>query len=401
MVRTSLDDLRPAEEHLGILAKDLRLVFGIWIIITTIIALFSKDIIEQWMLSLGDIIEGSTVYSPERWLRLRWGIVLLVGMLIVAPYFLYVLNRFMHPGLLPKERILMSTASIFTILFLWIGLPTFWLFIGPFILIELDSINSVNGMTNQYDISIIFEILLGISWAILSTILGIMTRIAISMTHHKNHDNRMSLDGRTLLFTAFLLYLSLSGPLTGLWLPWMVFTIIMMEFMTVGITNSRIEVKQPRAIFDADGAVHRITVLDCSCEGACPKLSHTPQGCGLLRTEALCLDNNEADRLLEALHLQQTTRLIVTGCDGTPMPSHIQSSLASKDIEVIGLSWLDHRGYHPEDLAMSKTYREHTLMESSMMQQVSSDIDSILDPGWGRYIPRGVIALPVSHDERP
>ncbi|DAC24721.1 MAG TPA: hypothetical protein HA345_01170, partial [Candidatus Thalassarchaeaceae archaeon] len=112
MVRTSLDDLRPAEEHLGILAKDLRLVFGIWVIITTIIALFSKEIIEQWMFSLGNLIEGSTVYSPERWLRLRWGIVLLVGMLVVAPYFLIVLNRFTRPGLLPKERILMSTASV-------------------------------------------------------------------------------------------------------------------------------------------------------------------------------------------------------------------------------------------------------------------------------------------------
>ena len=401
MVRTSLDDLRPAEEHLGILAKDLRIVFGIWIIITTIIALFSKEIIEQWMLSLGDFIEGSTVYSPERWLRLRWGIVLLVGMLVVAPYFLYVLNRFTRPGLLPKERILMSTASVFTILFLWIGLPTFWLFIGPFILIELDSINSVSGMTNQYDVSVIFEILLGISWAFLSTILGIMTRIAISMTHHKDHDNRMSLDARTLLFTAFLLYLSLSGPLTGLWLPWMVVTIILMESMASGITNSRIEVKQPRSILDADGDVHRITVLDCSCEGACPKLSVTPRGCGLLRTEALCLDNHEADRLLEALHLQQTTRLIVTGCDGSPMPFHIQSSLASQDIEVIGLSWLDQRGYHPEDLAMRDMYRKHTLMKYSMSQQMSFDTDSVLDPGWGRYIPRGVIALPVSHDERP
>ena len=401
MVRTSLDDLRPAEEHLGILAKDLRIVFGIWIIITTIIALFSKEIIEQWMLSLGDFIEGSTVYSPERWLRLRWGIVLLVGMLVVAPYFLYVLNRFTRPGLLPKERILMSTASVFTILFLWIGLPTFWLFIGPFILIELDSINSVSGMTNQYDVSVIFEILLGISWAFLSTILGIMTRIAISMTHHKDHDNRMSLDARTLLFTAFLLYLSLSGPLTGLWLPWMVVTIILMESMASGITNSRIEVKQPRSILDADGDVHRITVLDCSCEGACPKLSVTPLGCGLLRTEALCLDNHEADRLLESLHLQQTTRLIVTGCDGSPMPFHIQSSLASQDIEVIGLSWLDQRGYHPEDLEMRDMYRKHTLMKYSMSQQMSFDTDSVLDPGWGRYIPRGVIALPVSHDERP
>ena len=401
MVRTSLDDLRPAEEHLGILVKDLRIVFGIWIIITTIIALFSKEIIEQWMLSLGDFIEGSTVYSPERWLRLRWGIVLLVGMLVVAPYFLYVLNRFTRPGLLPKERILMSTASVFTILFLWIGLPTFWLFIGPFILIELDSINSVSGMTNQYDVSVIFEILLGISWAFLSTILGIMTRIAISMTHHKDHYNRMSLDARTLLFTAFLLYLSLSGPLTGLWLPWMVVTIILMESMASGITNSRIEVKQPRSILDADGDVHRITVLDCSCEGACPKLSVTPQGCGLLRTEALCLDNHEADRLLEALHLQQTTRLIVTGCDGSPMPFHIQSSLASQDIEVIGLSWLDQRGYHPEDLEMRDMYRKHTLMKYSMSQQMSFDTDSVLDPGWGRYIPRGVIALPVSHDERP
>ena len=157
MFRTSLDDLKPAEEHLSILARDIRIVFGMWIIITTILAIFSKDIIEQWMLSLGSFIDGSTVYSPERWLRLRWGIVLLVGMLAVSPYFLYVVNRFTRPGLLPNERLLMSIASVFTILFLWIVLPMFWLLISPLILIELDTLNSVNGMTNQYDISIIFE----------------------------------------------------------------------------------------------------------------------------------------------------------------------------------------------------------------------------------------------------
>ena len=401
MFRTSLDNLKPAEEHLSILARDIRIVFGMWIIITTILAIFSKDIIEQWMLSLGPFIEGSTVYSPERWLRLRWGIVLLVGMLAVSPYFLYVMNRFTRPGLLPNERLLMSIASVFTILFLWIVLPMFWLLISPRILIELDMLNSVNGMTNQYDISIIFESLLGISWAFLITILGVMARIAISVTHHKDHDNRMSLDARTVLFTAFLLYLSLSGPLNGLWLPWIVITVILMELMSVGITNSRIEVKRPSSILDTEGAIHRITILDCSCEGACPKLSFSPQGCGLLRTEAICLDNNEADRLLEALHLQQTTRLIITGCDGYPIPSHLQDSMISQGIEVMGLSWLDQRGHHPEDSLMSDMYRKHTLMKACMMEDESSNLDPILDPGWGRYIPRGVIALPVSHDEGP
>ena len=322
-------------------------------------------------------------------------------MLAVSPYFLYVVNRFARPGLLPNERLLMLIASVFTILFLWILLPMFWLLISPLILIELDTLNSVNGMTNQYDISIIFESLLGISWAFLITILGVMARIAISVTHHKDHDNRMSLDARTVLFTAFLLYLSLSGPLNGLWLPWIVITVILMELMSVGIQNSRIEVKRSSSILDTEGAIHRITILDCSCEGACPKLSFSPQGCGLLRTEALCLDNNEADRLLEALHLQQTTRLIITGCDGVPIPSHLQDSLNSQGIEVMGLSWLDQRGHHPEDSLMSDMYRKHTLKKACMMEDESSNLDSILDPGWGRYIPRGVIALPVSHDEGP
>ena len=401
MFRTSLDDLKPPEEHLSILAKDIRNVFATWIVITTIIAFFSNDIIEQWMMSLGPFIEGSTVYSPERWLRLRWGIVLLVGMLAVSPYFLYVLNRFSHPGLLPNERLLMLAASVFTVIFLWIVLPLFWLFISPLILIELDTLNSVNGLNNQYDVSIIFESLLAVSWAFLITILGILARIAISVTHHKEHDNRMSLDARTVLFTAFFLYLSLSGPLNGLWLPWIVITIILMELMSAGITNSRIEVKRPSSILDTDGGIHRITILDCSCEGACPKLSFSPRGSGLLRTEALCLDNNEADSLLEALHLQQTTRLIITGCDGTPIPSHIQDTMISQGIDVIGLSWLDQRGYHPEDSVMRTMYRKHTLMQASMMENESSNFDSISDPGWGRYIPRGVIALPVSHPDGP
>ena len=399
MVRTSLDELRPAEEHLAILAKDLRVVFCVWIFITAILAFFSKEIIDQWMKSLGPFIDGSTVYSPERWLRLRWGIVLLVGMLVVAPYFLYMVNRFTRPGLLPKERLLMSSASLFTIFFLWLGLPTFWIVIGPYILTELDALNTVTGMSNQYDISIIFESFLGISWALLCTILGVMARIAISVTHHKEHDNRMSLDARTVFFTGFLLYISLNGPLTGLWLPLIIFTIILMEAMTMSVTNSRIEVKSPRSVLDAEGAINRITILDCSCEGACPKLSSTPNGCGLLRTEALCLNNLEADRLLESLQHQETTRLIITGCDGTPLPFHIQESIISLGVEVIGLSWLDHRGHHPEDTSMATMYRNHTLMNASNIENIQSDVDTLVDPGWGRYIPRGVIALPVSYEE--
>ena len=73
----------------------------------------------------------------------------------------------------------------------------------------------------------------------------------------------------------------------------------------------------------------------------------------------------------------------------------------SQGIEVMGLSWLDRRGHHPEDSLMSDMYRKHTLMKACMMENEISNLDSILDPGWGRYIPRGVIALPVSHDEGP
>ena len=169
----------------------------------------------------------------------------------------------------------------------------------------------------------------------------------------------------------------------------------------MGVTNSKIEIKRPASYLDSEGSVHRITILDCSCEGGCPSLSKIPKGVGLLRTQALCLNNLEADRLLECLELQETTRLVITGCDGNPLPNHVKQSIVVKGVEVIGLSWLDQRGYHPEDNTMATLYRNETLNHASMSETKFANDLSIVDPGWGRFIPRGVIALPVSYDEGP
>ena len=48
---------------------------------------------------------------------------------------------------------------------------------------------------------------------------------------------------------------------------------------------------------------------------------------------------------------------------------------------------------------MATMYRNHTLMNASNIENIQSDVDTLVDPGWGRYIPRGVIALPVSYEE--
>ena len=76
------------------------------------------------------------------------------------------------------------------------------------------------------------------------------------------------------------------------------------------------------------------------------------------------------------------------------MPKNILEYVDSKSIDLVGLSWLNQRGYHPDDLELSKLRREIQLDRECF---ISPDIDDSIivnDPGWGRYIPRGYISLP-------
>ena len=61
---------------------------------------------------------------------------------------------------------------------------------------------------------------------------------------------------------------------------------------------------------------------------------------------------------------------------------------------MVGLSWLDKRGFHPEDSESAEHRRMIQINEASNNDFKFDRSNIIPDPGWGRYIPPGYISLP-------
>jgi hypothetical protein len=53
------------------------------------------------------------------------------------------------------------------------------------------------------------------------------------------------------------------------------------------------------------------------------------------------LDPDARDALLDTVVRHRVTDLVISGCDGMPLPVAFRQSLASASVELTGLGWLD------------------------------------------------------------
>tara|TARA_Y100000589_G_scaffold314553_1_gene337061 strand:+ start:353 stop:628 length:276 start_codon:yes stop_codon:yes gene_type:complete len=90
--------------------------------------------------------------------------------------------------------------------------------------------------------------------------------------------------------------------------------------------------------------------------------------------------------------------LVVTGCNGNPIPKKTREHLNFSSVELVGLSWLDQRGFHPEDSNLAQMRRSMQLNQECNLKSNLDNTILISDPGWGRYIPPGRISLPQIED---
>jgi hypothetical protein len=112
-------------------------------------------------------------------------------------------------------------------------------------------------------------------------------------------------------------------------------------------------------------------------------------------SESICLNPSSHNRLIEILNKSMITRLVVTGCDISPIPKKLINEIISNSVEIIGLSWLDQRGYHPDDDESANKLRNYQLDVACLNNPMYLDeLNIVEDPGWGRYISRGSIVLP-------
>ena len=116
---------------------------------------------------------------------------------------------------------------------------------------------------------------------------------------------------------------------------------MVMQWMPAPVLSSK--ARAPAAVFDIEGGLHRRLFAMCHCEGACPSVSasESPKPLGWVETQALCLDSDARDALLDAVVRHRVSDLAISGCDGTPLPMEFRQSIANSNCQLSGMNWLD------------------------------------------------------------
>ncbi len=386
-------------EHLSSHFREAFTYTKNWLIsflcVSIIASIFIDDIISYWINSFSFGSNDLTIYSPDRWLRMRWGTVLLTGLLFTIPYGSYLLNRFIKPGLFHNEQIVIQLFIIFSTIIVCIFVPLCWYYIAPSIISDLSYHSEIQSLTERYDISSIYTIVLGLSWAFVISILSITAQAVSFVLYDKENLESNPTKWKIHMIALFMLYLVLSGPLSPLWLPFSIIIILITHLMhgIFPIKNIAL-IQQGFETMKEDGSINRVAILDCDCEDSCPKLNNPPSNAAVIRSKSICLNPESNERLLQILNSNNYTKLVITGCNGKPIPKITSSFLHSKSINIVGLSWLDQRGSHPDDIEMINLRKSIQINEVCGNDFHFDSSKIIEDPGWGRYIARGYISLP-------
>ena len=303
------------------------------------------DLFSIW-LGMIPLAEGTgtlSIYSPYSWLDTRWTAVGLLALWTVMPWLSWEAWRFARPGLLPHERSWLSTVLAVGMLVGSILLLVGWMWGVPSLVGWAQGASAVEGVGIQYDVVSIFQTALAASWFALLVFLLSLSLVLGRALGLIGSDPLEPFRLRLHLIAAFLLYIVTPPALQGLFLPGLLTLSLGGEWVAY-----RVPVAQhPRGrgttpVLDGSGQERRVLFVDCSCEGACPRIddSSLASHVGMLSLNSLCLDGEEQEALADRIQRERIDDVVIGGCDGTPLPWGVKHSLETSECSLSGLGRL-------------------------------------------------------------
>jgi len=324
-----------------------RVVFAL--VIVAIIWAFLVEDIFSWWLSRIPLAEGAgtlTIYSPYSWLDTRWTAVGLLAIWTIMPWLAAEFWWFAKPGLLQRERSWFAAMISIGILFGSFIIIFGWGWGFPKLVSMAQGASSVEGVGSHYDVVSLFQMALSMSWFVL-----ILFLLSLSLTFARalglvGDDPLDSFRIRLHFVAIVLLYIVTPPALEGLFLA----AVITLMFISEFIANSspfsiKSRGRPPDTVLDLDGRDRRVLVVDCACEGACPRINkaHLSTYVGIMMSEGLCLRSEEVEHLIERVAREKLTDVVITGCDGNPIPGELKKSLLSNGCNYSGLNRLSNK----------------------------------------------------------
>tara|TARA_B100000929_G_scaffold289709_1_gene281058 strand:+ start:620 stop:1378 length:759 start_codon:yes stop_codon:yes gene_type:complete len=219
-----------------------------------------------------------------------------------------------------------------------------WAYLLPILVETSQSLDYLEGVGSRYDATALFRLSIGLSWIMVCAMLATVT---LSMARLLGLVDRGKARFRIRLLLIFggLLILTLPSEYEGLRLLLAVAAMLAADRLSSTLPHAALGRRsfELADLVSENGSVTRLAILDCSCEGACPRFSAAtvPSGIASPRCTALCLDATEQAAVTELVLHQGITKLIIGGCDSTPLPGHLKTTLDSLGCEYNGLGWLD------------------------------------------------------------
>ena len=342
----SSDRPRSLSEHLAELSHLIR-ISTILLFFATIACAYATDsLMRAWLdhLPLGADAPNLSVYSPFEWLEIRWSLAILLALLAVMPVIYLQLHRFARPGLLPRERSWLAALLCLSLAIIPLMILATWGYMLPFLIEAAHSADSLEGVGTRYDATALFRLALGFSWLFVTIMLATLS-LSIARLIGLIEHGEARFRARILLIFGGLLLLTLPVEYEGLRL------LAAFVAMALADTISRTLPEAPLGrrkfevgdVLSRSGSTHRVALVDCGCEGACPRfpVGSAHPGVAMPKCSALCLEPTEQDALADMVLHHGITNIIIAGCDATPLPLPLRTSLDSMGCGYIGLGWLD------------------------------------------------------------
>ncbi len=360
-LRLSRDAEKPLREHLDELATRGTGLLFILSIATVFWWSQIDPLLEGWLSALPTSAqEGSvTIYDPHGWMATRWSMIALMALLTTLPFAIHQLLSFSREGLLPSERKWVRNVTVGGV-GIGLSIAIFWWIWGyPLAIKSAGQLGGVEGINPSYDAVLLFEVGIGISWWIFLTMTSLIGLALARLYSFINSDTinlfRIRVHGTIL----FLWWLVAPNALDGVWFSLAILLVLLPEIVVRWAPEAVLSesARPPNTIFDSEGVLHRKLFAMCHCEGSCPSVpsSAAPTNLGWVETQALCLDPDARDALLDVVLRHDVSNLVISGCNGLPLPVDFRQSLHIQNCHLSGLNWLDS--------ATEMVERESTLSE--------------------------------------
>ena len=288
-------------------------------------------------------IECANLYDPYAWTKLRWIMAFMISFIPLIPLSFYQTYKFLEPSLFLREKKYLIRIFISTLIVGLISIISTVGYLLPSIFTVGHGTVLSSGFEPNYDTILLIDFAINIIWLEL-LIIGYVSVVVIA--GGLNLINKQNIGSwRWALFSSFFFLILSTTNLDDYGLQWLVlFAVILLLEGFVRRHSDKFSTNfiGLRPVLDVDFKERNLVYVDCMCSGLLPDTSPleiTP--IGEIKVFNLCESSSEREILLDSIAFSNVTDLIISGCDGTPLPAAFRSSCNHLGCEVNGLNFLD------------------------------------------------------------